>query len=136
MPVFIHWWILNFWKQAYRALERTSFASEQGVYLLGGFLFCSGQIGLDPGSGGLVAGSVADQTQQALENLVAVCRSAGTSLERAARITVYVARIEDLSAVNAVYERHFGDDPARVTVGVAALPAGAEIELDAVVPLD
>ena len=103
----------------------------------GGFLFCSGQIGLDPDSGRLVDGSVADQTQQALENLAAVCRSAGTSLERAARITVYLARIEDFSAVNAVYERHFGDDPpARVTVGVAALPAGAEIALDAVVPLD
>jgi 2-iminobutanoate/2-iminopropanoate deaminase len=102
----------------------------------GGLLFCSGQIPLDPESGDLVSGGPADQARRCLENLSAVCAAAGTALSEAVRVTVYMTDLDAFADVNEVYGTFFeGDPPARVTVGVAALPQGAGVEIDAVVAL-
>jgi 2-iminobutanoate/2-iminopropanoate deaminase len=102
----------------------------------GGLLFCSGQIPLDPESGELVEGGAADQARRCLENLGAVCVAAGTALSEAVRVTVYMTDLDAFADVNEVYATFFENDPpARVTVGVAALPRGAEVEIDAVVAL-
>jgi 2-iminobutanoate/2-iminopropanoate deaminase len=100
----------------------------------GGLLFCSGQIALDPRTGELVGDSPADQTGRCLENLSAVCRAAGASLADAVRLTVYLTDMASFSAVNEVYASFFeSDPPARVAIGVVALPRGAQVEIDAVV---
>jgi 2-iminobutanoate/2-iminopropanoate deaminase len=101
---------------------------------VGGLLFCSGQIPLDPKTGELVAGTVADQTGRCLENLAAVCDAAGATLGDAVRLTVYTTEMPLFSEINDVYESFFeADPPARVAIGVAALPRGAKVEIDAVV---
>ncbi|WP_320669743.1 RidA family protein [Patulibacter defluvii] len=101
-----------------------------------GLLFCSGQIPLDPASGELVGTTPAEQAQQCLENLRAVVSAAGGSLADAVRVTVYLTDMGAFAEVNEVYGRFFADDPpARVAIGVAALPKGAQVELDAVVLL-
>jgi 2-iminobutanoate/2-iminopropanoate deaminase len=102
----------------------------------GNLLFCSGQIPLDPRTGDLVAGSVADQTGRCLENLAAVCNAAGATLGDAVRLTIYTTEMASFGAINEVYESFFeSDPPARVAIGVAALPRGAKVEIDAVVAL-
>jgi 2-iminobutanoate/2-iminopropanoate deaminase len=102
----------------------------------GDLLFCSGQIPLDPRTGDLVDGSVADQTGRCLENLAAVCHAAGATLGDAIRLTVYTTDMASFSAINDVYESFFeSDPPARVAIGVAALPRGAKVEIDAVVAI-
>jgi 2-iminobutanoate/2-iminopropanoate deaminase len=102
----------------------------------GGLLLCSGQIPLDPISGELVGATAAEQARRCLENLRAVCEAAGTSLARAVRVTVYMTDLEAFAEVNGVYAGFFTDEPpARVTVGVAQLPRGALIEIDAIVAL-
>ena len=99
-------------------------------------LFCSGQIPLDPQSGELVGTDAPAQARRCLENLAAVCAAAGTSLERALRITVYMTDLAEFAAVNDVYGSFFDrEPPARVTVGVAQLPKGAYVEIDAIVAL-
>jgi 2-iminobutanoate/2-iminopropanoate deaminase len=99
-------------------------------------LFCSGQIPLDSATGELVGVTAAEQARRCLENLTAVCEAAGATLARAARITVYMTDLQAFSEVNEVYGSFFATDPpARVTVGVAALPKGAQVEIDAIVPL-
>jgi 2-iminobutanoate/2-iminopropanoate deaminase len=100
----------------------------------GELLFCSGQIPLDPASGELVAGSVQAQARRCLENLEAVARAAGTSLTRALRITIYMVDLGAFAEVNHVCEEFFAvEPPARATVGVAALPRGAAVEIDAII---
>lgn len=102
----------------------------------GDTLHCSGQIPLDPASGELVAGDAAAQARRCLQNLSAVCEAAGASLSRALRVTVYMTDLDEFAAVNDVYATFFeSEPPARVTVGVAALPKGAYVEMDAVVAL-
>jgi 2-iminobutanoate/2-iminopropanoate deaminase len=102
----------------------------------GDLLFCSGQIPLDPRTGELVEGSVADQTGRCLENLAAVCNAAGATLGDAVRLTIYTTEMASFSAINEVYESFFeSDPPARVAIGVAALPRGAKVEIDAVVAI-
>ncbi len=102
----------------------------------GELLFCSGQIPLDPVSGEVVGASAAEQARRCLENLQAVCAAAGTTLEQAVRLTVYMTDLERFGEVNEVYGEFFAaDPPARVTVGVVALPRGALVEIDAVVAL-
>jgi 2-iminobutanoate/2-iminopropanoate deaminase len=99
-------------------------------------LFCSGQIPLDPASGELIEGGAGEQTTRCLQNLDAVCREAGTSLANAIRVGVFCTDLPgDWAEVNAAYERFFsdGDPPARAAVGVAALPKGARVEIEAVV---
>jgi 2-iminobutanoate/2-iminopropanoate deaminase len=102
----------------------------------GDLLFCSGQIPLDPATGEVVGASAAEQARRCMENLEAVCAAAGTTLAHAVRLTVYMTDLERFAEVNDVYGEFFSEDPpARVTVGVAALPRGAMVEIDAVVAL-
>jgi 2-iminobutanoate/2-iminopropanoate deaminase len=102
----------------------------------GGLLFCSGQVGLDPKTGEMAGQTAAEQAGRCLENLAAVCNAAGATLGDAVRLTVYVTDISSFSEVNDVYGSFFeSDPPARVTIGVAALPLGAKVEIDAVVAL-
>jgi 2-iminobutanoate/2-iminopropanoate deaminase len=101
-----------------------------------GLLFCSGQIPLDPDSGELVGTSPAEQAGQCLRNLHAVCAAAGATLADAVRMTVYLTDMGAFAAVNEVYGSFFeADPPARVAIGVAALPKGALVEIDAIVAL-
>jgi len=100
----------------------------------GGLVFASGQIPLDPATGELVGGEIEQQTEQVLKNLAEVLAAAGTSLDRVLRTTVYLVDLALFPRVNAVYAEHFTSEPqpARATVQVAALPLGAEVEIDAV----
>ena len=103
---------------------------------VGDLLFCSGQIPLDPRTGELVGGTVADQAGRCLENLAAVCQAAGATLGDAVRLTVYTTEMASFKAINDVYESFFeSDPPARVAIGVAELPMGAKVEIDAVVAI-
>ena len=102
----------------------------------GGLLFCSGQTPLDPHTGTLVEGTIADRTTRCLQNLAAVCEAAGAHLSDAVRCGIFVTDLGTFAAVNAAYAAFFpGAPPARTTVGVAALPVGADVEIDAVVAL-
>jgi 2-iminobutanoate/2-iminopropanoate deaminase len=101
---------------------------------VGELLFCSGQIPLDPQSGEIAGASAAEQAERCLRNLDAVCSAAGTSLQRAVRVTIYMTDLAAFADVNEVYAAHFASEPpARVTVGVAQLPRGAYVEIDAIV---
>ena len=102
----------------------------------GGLLFCSGQVPLDPNSGEMVGETPAEQATQCLKNLEAVCAAAGTGLSRAVRMTIFTTQLEEFASINDAYAAFFPDDPpARAAVGVAALPKGALVEIDAVVSL-
>ena len=102
----------------------------------GDLLFCSGQIPLDPRTGDLVGVTAADQAGRCLENLAAVCQAAGASLGDAVRMTIYLTDMGQFSSVNEVYGSFFeASPPARVAIGVSALPRGAQVEMDAVVAL-
>ena len=99
----------------------------------GGWVFCSGQIGLDPGTGQLVAGGIAAEAEQVMRNLEAVLAAAGLGFADVVRTTIYLVDLADFSTVNDIYARHVrAPYPARATVGVAALPRGARIEIDAI----
>ena len=100
----------------------------------GELLFCSGQVALDPSSNELVGDTPGEQARRCLENLQTVCAAAGTSLGRAARCTVYLTDMGAFAEVNEAYAEFFAaEPPARVAFGVAALPKGAQVEIDAVV---
>jgi 2-iminobutanoate/2-iminopropanoate deaminase len=102
----------------------------------GGLLFCSGQIPLDADTGELVGATPAEQAVRCLENLASVCAAAGATLADAVRVTVYLTDMAAFGAVNEVYGTYFeADPPARVAIGVAALPKGAQVEIDAIVAL-
>ena len=102
----------------------------------GGLLFCSGQIPLDPRTGDLVGATAADQAGRCLENLAAVCQAAGVTLGDAVKVTIYMTDMSEFASVNEVYASFFeSSPPARVAIGVAALPRGAQVEMDAVVAL-
>jgi 2-iminobutanoate/2-iminopropanoate deaminase len=102
----------------------------------GGLLFCSGQIPLDPETGELAGDTPAEQAVRCLDNLQAVCAAAGATLEDAVKLTVYMTDLGAFADVNEVYGRYFpADPPARVALGVAALPKGAQVEIDAIVAL-
>ncbi|HEU5304559.1 MAG TPA: RidA family protein [Gemmatimonadales bacterium] len=96
-----------------------------------GLLFTAGQVALDPATGELVAGGIAEQTARALENLRAVLAAAGSDFSRVVKTTVFLVDMADFSAMNEVYGRAFGGHrPARSTVAVAALPRGARVEIE------
>jgi len=102
----------------------------------GGLLFCSGQTPLDPATGKLVEGSIGDQTRRCLENLSLVCAAAGAELADAVRLGVYVTDMGTFPEVNEAYAAFFGEGPpARSTIGVASLPLGSKVEIDAIVAL-
>ena len=96
-----------------------------------GFIFCSGQVALDQASGELVGGSVAEQTRRAMDNLEAVLQEAGATFDDVVKVTAYLTDINDFAEFNEVYAEYFSDKPpARATVGVAALPKGAQVEVE------
>lgn len=99
-------------------------------------LFLSGQIALDPRTGQMVGGGVAEQTDRVLENLAAVLASGGASFSNVVKTTIYLLDLADFATVNDRYGRRFsGTFPARATVQVAALPRGARVEIDAIAAL-
>lgn len=101
-----------------------------------GLLWLSGQIPLDPRSGQLVEGDFAAQLKQVLDNLQAVCRAAGTDLSRAVKLNVYLTDLDHFATVNSVMSEYLQPPyPARAAVQVAALPRGAQVEIDGVVAL-
>jgi 2-iminobutanoate/2-iminopropanoate deaminase len=99
----------------------------------GNLLFCSGQIPIDPATGDFVSGGVAEQTEQVLRNLSAVLSSGKSSLSQVVKTTVFLADMDDFTAMNEVYGRFFGENPpARATVQAARLPRDARVEIDAI----
>jgi 2-iminobutanoate/2-iminopropanoate deaminase len=96
-------------------------------------VWTSGQIALDPGTGQLVEGGVAAQTERVLRNLAAVLAGAGLGLGHVVKTTVYLADMQDFQAMNEVYAHHFpAPPPARTTIAAAGLPRGARVEIDAI----
>jgi 2-iminobutanoate/2-iminopropanoate deaminase len=96
-----------------------------------GSLYLSGQVAQDPGSGKLIEGDIAAQTEQILRNATAILQAAGKDLSDVVRVGVFLTDMADLQAMNATYARHFeAPYPARTTVAVSALPLGARIEMD------
>ena len=123
-------------------MTRTTIASDAAPRAIGPYaqavaagdlVFCSGQVGLDPANGSLVPGGIAAETARALDNLAAVLSAAGLGLDDVVKTTVYLLDLAEFPAMNEVYARYFrAPYPARATVGVAALPAGARVEIEAV----
>jgi 2-iminobutanoate/2-iminopropanoate deaminase len=98
----------------------------------GGFVFVSGQLGLKPGDSA-ISGGIEEQTEQIFANLKAILEEAGSGLDRIVKTTVFLERLDDFQAMNAVYAQHVGEPPpARATVEVAKLPSGALVEIEAV----
>ena len=123
----------------HQAITTTAAPAPVGPYnqavLAGGWLYCSGQIPLDPATGAMVGnGDVAAETHQVLKNLKAVLTEAGASAEQVVRTTVFLADLADFGTVNAIYAEMFGGgiSPARACVQVEALPKGARVEIDCV----
>src|SRR3954465_7667448 len=119
------------------AVSSTGAPAALGPYSQGirvdGFVFCSGQIGLDPTTGELVTGGVEAQADRALRNLTAVLDAAGLTMADVVKTTIFLADINDFGAVNTVYARHMPDPPpARSTFAVGALPKGGRIEIEAI----
>ena len=102
----------------------------------GGLLFASGQVPLDPATGELVSGGFEAGVERVFDNLEAVLKAAGASLNNVVKTTVYLIRMSDFAAMNGVYARRFGNHrPARSTVAVAELPKGAAVEIDLIARL-
>lgn len=99
----------------------------------GVFVFAAGQVGRDPATGKLVEGGIAEQTDRALKNLSAVLTAAGTSMDKVVKTTVFLKNVSDFAKMNEVYATYFKTTPpARTTVGVAALPGDALVEIDVI----
>lgn len=99
----------------------------------GEFVFCSGQLGIDPNTGNLVNGGVEAETRRALQNLSAVLQAAGTSLEHVVKTTVFLLDMNDFAKMNAVYAEFFpANPPARSTIQVARLPRDGHVEIEAI----
>ncbi|MFL6544230.1 MAG: RidA family protein [Candidatus Udaeobacter sp.] len=99
----------------------------------GSFLFCSGQIPLDPKSGEIVPGDITAQTQRVLDNIAAVLRAEGLSFDNVVKTTIFLTNLGDFQRVNEIYGFYFKQNPpARSTVQVSALPKGANVEIEVV----
>jgi len=99
----------------------------------GSFLFCSGQIPLDPKSGEIVPGDITAQTQRVLDNIAAVLRAEGLSFDNVVKTTIFLTNLGDFQRVNEIYGSYFKQNPpARSTVQVSALPKGANVEIEVV----
>lgn len=123
-----------------KAVATTDAPAAIGPYsqavIAGGFLFVSGQIPLDPATGALVSGSIADETRRVFGNLKAILEAAGATFDNVVKTTVYLSDMADFSAMNAVYATYFSDPaPARATVQAAALPKGVRVEIDLIAAL-
>ena len=118
------------------AVRTTSAPAAIGPYsqgiASGGFLFCSGQIGLDPATGDLVDG-LEGQTNRVLRNIAAILEAAGLTMADVVKTTIFLTNMGDFATVNGIYAKHMPDPPpARSTVAVSGLPKGALIEVEAV----
>ncbi len=123
-------------------MTRVSHSSSNGPAAIGPYshgvwagemLFLSGQTPIDPATGALVEGAVADQTEQVFRNLEAVLADAGLSMDDVLKCTVFLTTMSDFADMNAVYAKHFSAPyPARSTVAVAGLPMGALVEIELV----
>jgi 2-iminobutanoate/2-iminopropanoate deaminase len=101
---------------------------------IGGFLFFSGQVAQDPATGKVVAGGIVPETERVFQNLSAVLKAAGKSFDDVAQARVFLTNLSDFAAMNGIYARYFSQPfPARTTIGAAALPLGACVEIDLVV---
>ena len=101
---------------------------------VGGFIYFSGQVGQDPATGKVVEGGIVAETERVFRNLAAVLKVAGRNFDHVARAGVYLTNMSDFVTMNGIYARHFTQPfPARTTIGVAALPLGACVEIDFVV---
>jgi 2-iminobutanoate/2-iminopropanoate deaminase len=99
----------------------------------GDFLFASGQIPLDPATGTLVTGGIAEQTHRVLKNLAGVLEAAGTGFDKVVKTTVYLSDMTDFAAVNEIYATYFPQPaPARATIQAARLPRDVKVEIDLV----
>jgi 2-iminobutanoate/2-iminopropanoate deaminase len=99
-------------------------------------VFCSGQLGIDPASNRLVATGTADEAKQCLENIRSVLETAGSSMGKVVKVTIYMTDLDRFKEVNAIYAEKFEEPfPARTTVGVARLPLGATVEIDVIASL-
>jgi 2-iminobutanoate/2-iminopropanoate deaminase len=99
----------------------------------GRFLFCSGQIPLDPKSGQLVQGDIAAQTRRVLDNIAAILRAEGLTFDHVIKTTIFLTDLGDFQTVNEIYGSYFKQDPpARSTVQVSALPKGANVEIEVI----
>jgi 2-iminobutanoate/2-iminopropanoate deaminase len=97
----------------------------------GGFLFCSGQVALDPATGEMVKGGIEEQTEQVLKNLLAVLQEAKMGPDNVVKATVYLSDFADFAKMNEVYGRYLGKEPpARTTIQAAGLPKNAKVEID------
>jgi 2-iminobutanoate/2-iminopropanoate deaminase len=104
--------------------------------IAGGLLFISGQLPIDPATSEFPSGGIQARTHQCLQNLRAIAQAAGTDLDRAVKVNVYLTDMQDFEAVNQVYSQYFPDDPpARLAIQVAGLPKKADIEIEAVLSL-
>lgn len=98
-----------------------------------GWVFASGQIPIDPDTGQFVSGGIEEQTEQVLKNLAAVLQAAGSGLDRVIKTTVFLADMQEFSAMNGVYGKYFTQDPpARATVEASRLPRDAKVEIEAI----
>ncbi len=101
--------------------------------VFGDLVFVSGQVGLDPKSNQVVAGGIREQTEQALRNVGAILEEAGSGMERILKTTIFLVDFGQFAEMNEVYARHVGSTPpARATVEIKSLPAGALIEIEAI----
>jgi 2-iminobutanoate/2-iminopropanoate deaminase len=101
---------------------------------IGGFIYFSGQVGQDPATGKVVEGGIVAETERIFQNLSAVLKAAGRNFDDVACARVFLTKMSDYVALNAIYARHFTQPfPARTVIGVAALPLGARVEIDLVV---
>jgi len=99
----------------------------------GDFLFCSGQIPIDPQTGNVIEGDISAHAARVLANLGAVLQAAGLDYSNVLKTTIFLVDMNDFAAVNSVYERYFGESkPARSTVAVSALPKGVRVEIEAI----
>jgi len=120
-----------------RAVSTEGAPAAVGPYSQGiavdGLLFCAGQAALDPATGNLVEGGIEPETERVMANLTAVLDAAGATWNDVVKTTIFLVDMGDFATVNGIYGRYVGDPPpARSTVGVAALPKGAHVEIEAV----
>ena len=100
---------------------------------IGDLVFVAGQLGIVLDSGELAGETVADQTEQVMQNMSAILEAAGSGLGKLVKTTVFLLDLADFAAMNAVYARHVGDrPPARSTIGISQLPSGARVEIEAI----
>lgn len=104
---------------------------------INGMVYTAGQIPLDPATGKLVEGDIVAQSERVMQNLAGLLEASGSSLGKVVKTTCFLTNLDDFAAFNEVYGKHFGDNkPARSTVQVSRLPAGAQVEVECIAELD